>query len=229
MPLAPACVLDFERGRGDRLTPYPWLTDTSIGPWCQINGEAICGTRPWLVYGEGPTHQGKGGRPNIGFWDKPDERAHWLAWVPKAGSYAVRAELSAGYAPSRLKLEIAGQSLVAQVPKIAWFKPQMVPFAQVEIAQPGGLPPHPGACRPQDLEGGERLAARVGPVGLTAAHAAHHFAGAKRWNSQIVGPSVAFRMLRRTMRAVTGSNFRLRFSPSVVPRAMVRQASPSLH
>jgi len=26
-------VLDFERGREDRLTPYPWLTDTSIGPW----------------------------------------------------------------------------------------------------------------------------------------------------------------------------------------------------
>jgi len=26
-------ILDFERGREDRLTPYPWLTDTSIGPW----------------------------------------------------------------------------------------------------------------------------------------------------------------------------------------------------
>ncbi|MGD8501770.1 MAG: alpha-L-fucosidase [Phycisphaerales bacterium] len=28
-------ILDFERGREDRLTPYPWLTDTSIGPWFQ--------------------------------------------------------------------------------------------------------------------------------------------------------------------------------------------------
>lgn len=26
-------ILDFERGREDKLTPYPWLTDTSIGPW----------------------------------------------------------------------------------------------------------------------------------------------------------------------------------------------------
>jgi len=26
-------ILDFERGREDRLTPYPWLTDTSVGPW----------------------------------------------------------------------------------------------------------------------------------------------------------------------------------------------------
>ena len=26
-------ILDFERGREDQITPYPWLTDTSVGPW----------------------------------------------------------------------------------------------------------------------------------------------------------------------------------------------------
>ena len=26
-------VLDFERGREERLVPYPWLTDTVLGPW----------------------------------------------------------------------------------------------------------------------------------------------------------------------------------------------------
>jgi len=30
-------ILDFERGREDRLTPYPWLTDTSVGPWFHHN------------------------------------------------------------------------------------------------------------------------------------------------------------------------------------------------
>ncbi|SPE33854.1 Alpha-L-fucosidase (fragment) [Acidobacteriia bacterium SbA2] len=102
-------ILDFERGREDRVTPYPWLDDTALGPWfyvasepiksttyviailadivakngcmmldiapmvdgtlpaksvevllgigawLQSNGEAIYGTRPWSLYGEGPT------------------------------------------------------------------------------------------------------------------------------------------------------------------------------
>lgn len=102
-------ILDFERGREDVITPYPWLDDTAIGPWfyvaaaklktpgyliglladivakngCMLldigpkidgtfpeeseaillkvgewlraNGEAIYGTRPFSVYGEGPT------------------------------------------------------------------------------------------------------------------------------------------------------------------------------
>lgn len=30
-------LLDFERGREDRLTEYPWLTDTSVGPWFHHN------------------------------------------------------------------------------------------------------------------------------------------------------------------------------------------------
>jgi alpha-L-fucosidase len=36
------------------------------GAWLKVNGEAIYGTRPWSMYGEGPTKE------EIGSWDKPD-------------------------------------------------------------------------------------------------------------------------------------------------------------
>lgn len=108
-------LLDFERGREDAIKPYPWLTDTALGPWfnhnvlkyrttedlvdtfvdivskngclllnvgpnadgsipdraktmllalgawLQTNGEAIYGSRPWVVFGEGPTKNSGGG------------------------------------------------------------------------------------------------------------------------------------------------------------------------
>ncbi len=38
-----------------------------IGRWLKINGEAIYGTRPWKVYGEGPSIQGNASLTNQGF------------------------------------------------------------------------------------------------------------------------------------------------------------------
>ncbi len=320
-------ILDFERGREDNLTPYPWLTDTSVGPWfhqksspfktvdglvdvlvdivskngcmllnvgpqadgaipdkarqlllgigawLKVNGEAIYKTRPWEIYGEGPTKQEKSGgfsenqdrpftnkdvrftrskngktlyvivlgwpenqltiqsisidktapkasiqllgydgrlgysvnnrkqliikvpnlkpeqrpcehafafkltgfnlllhqdarfnlpgaiiltpdkatfegtqirtqtnegRLNIGFWDKPNERTHWLLWIRQGGTYAVRGEFSSAYGPSAFKTTLASKTLTADVPKTdGWFKPVFVNLGRLKVDSPG--------------------------------------------------------------------------------------------
>ncbi len=137
-------VEDFEKGRLDHLTDYPWLTDDTIswGSWCytedleiksaatvlhtlidivskngvlllnvspradgvipddqktvlreigrwlELNAEAIYETRPWMIFGEGPTHMEKSGAfvgrshytpEDVRFTQRKDGRALYAA------------------------------------------------------------------------------------------------------------------------------------------------------
>lgn len=59
-----------------------------IGDWLEINGEAIYGTRPWMVYGEGPTKLKKG--PFEGFTDAGKYTSEDIRYTQKGNTvYAV--------------------------------------------------------------------------------------------------------------------------------------------
>jgi len=82
--------------------------------------------------------QDVGGRPNIGAWDNPEERCHWLVWLREAGAWAVRGEFTSAAGPSGLTLRLAGRTHTAAVPKTdGWFKQMWVDLGTVTVAEPG--------------------------------------------------------------------------------------------
>lgn len=80
----------------------------------------------------------RAGRSNIGYWDNPDESAHWLVRIPKAGRYTVRGEFASVAGDSHLKLSVAGQELPVNVTATGgWDTPKVVKIGAVDFAKPG--------------------------------------------------------------------------------------------
>jgi len=57
----------------------------------------------------------RGGKSNIGFWDKSDEWVSWDARGAKPGKYQITANIAAGAGDTELAVEAAGQTLTAKV------------------------------------------------------------------------------------------------------------------
>jgi alpha-L-fucosidase len=90
-----------------------------------------------LLDGEKINTEEKNGRTNIGFWDNPNERVHWLVRITRAGRYSVAGEF-ATVNESRLTLKVAAQEVEFAVPRTGgWGSAKTVEVGHVEFAEPG--------------------------------------------------------------------------------------------
>lgn len=134
-------LLDFERGREDRLVPYPWLTDTSVGPWFHQKSVPfktadqlidvlvdIVSKNGCMLLNVGPTADGRipaKGRElllAIGDWLRVNgeaifETRPWLRFGEgptrqmKAGGFSERADRP--YTPQDIRFTTRGETLYA--------------------------------------------------------------------------------------------------------------------
>jgi len=91
-----------------------------------------------VLEGERIDLEDKIGRPNIGFWDRGDERVHWLVHIPEAGTYRVRAEVSTPHRGVFLELQAEGASVTAELPATGSFEqPVFAPLGPLRFDRPG--------------------------------------------------------------------------------------------
>ena len=118
-PLSPEGILD----------PEVEKTLADIGRWLSINGEAIYGTRPWKVFGEGPTAEKPAALKNQGFNEGVKYGADDIRFT-LAGSTVYALVLGAptqdvtikslGTAAKLLEKPVGGVALLGSSEKVLW-------------------------------------------------------------------------------------------------------------
>jgi len=118
-----------------------------LGEWLRANGAAIYGTRPWSVYGEGPTKEPGGGfedheeflalrysARDVRYTKSKDGRTVYavVLGAPEAGSELRLASFGAEH-------QVAGVTLVSTGEPVAWSRPD----GQLAIAAPDVAPDTP--------------------------------------------------------------------------------------
>lgn len=75
-----------------------------------------------------------GDRPNIGFWDDPAERVHWLLPVAEAGRYRIQLDYAAAAGSSRVTLQTPGGPVAATLPATGtWDRPSVLTLGDVPL------------------------------------------------------------------------------------------------
>ncbi|MBN1421490.1 MAG: alpha-L-fucosidase [Planctomycetes bacterium] len=87
-----------------------------VDPFALPDAIALEADRAVLEGDQIRTEEKASGRTNIGFWDRPGDRAHWLVRIRTPGRYLVRAELAAAAGASEVRLKIGDASATFEVP-----------------------------------------------------------------------------------------------------------------
>lgn len=114
-PNAPSPHTAALRITGQNLAPAPFLeTVPPLEP--ERDGSYRLDAESAELHGEHIRTEQRGGRTNIGYWDRPGESVRWTMRVPGAGRYEITLETAAAAGPSRLILQTAGQTVSLDIP-----------------------------------------------------------------------------------------------------------------
>ena len=81
---------------------------------------------------------GDGDRPNLGYWDNPDDWVSWKVKFTDTGDYTLTTSCSAQTGPSDISVTLAGQTLTAHIDQTSgWTDYQPVKLGTIHIADPG--------------------------------------------------------------------------------------------
>lgn len=91
-----------------------------------------------VVEGEQAKLETHGSNSNIGFWDKPTDKVHWLAYIPKAGDYQIRGSFAAAAGTTSAVLSVSGKSARFEIPSSTdWRKPSLVSGGKMTFTKAG--------------------------------------------------------------------------------------------
>ena len=114
--------------------------ETSLSPAARfmLPGAVVLKAETATLEGQKIGTEERGGRVNIGFWDNPAERVHWLVYIEEAGAYNMAGDFATVHAECGLTVAVAGQRLPFAVTSTgAWDKPQMAEIGTVRFDEPG--------------------------------------------------------------------------------------------
>ena len=137
--LPPKKVSEYTCGlkiTGTDLKPVPVVF--AVEPLrADAKGVFTLGAEEAELHGDQIKTEAQGGKPNIGFWDKPQEWVSWKARVEKPGAFDVTAEI-ASLGVSEFVVEAGDQQLAgASAATGAWDKFQNVSVGKLELKQAG--------------------------------------------------------------------------------------------